>query len=168
MSALALLSMLVIGAMLQAVLPSWIIFGSLRPPILVGLVVYYALTRERSSALRAAFLAGIFQDAMSMIPLGYSSFVLCLIAWLINAVRDNVYVRNWVTHALFGGLAAGVSALLTYVLLRQGGLLELGMSALPRRLLGAVLAGALTVPVTFHLVDMLDRRLGIVEMGEMV
>ncbi len=168
MSSVAMIFMLICGAVLQAVIPTGAVLGEARVPVLQGLVIYYALTRRRSEALRVAVLAGFFHDALCMIPLGYSSFVLCCCAWVINKVRDEVFIEDWTTHLLFGALANGIVTLFLYVLLTQGGGLVMGLNALFLKCMGSVVMGAVVVPFVFRIATSLDRALGLIPMRESI
>jgi rod shape-determining protein MreD len=163
MTGVVMTFMLVLGAVLQAVVPSWAILGEARIPILLGCVLYYALTRPRNTALQAAILAGLLQDALCMIPLGYSSFCFCIVALLANRVKDEVFSHQWFTHLLFGAVANGGMMLVLYVLLVRGGVLSMAVGTLVLRTFGAMLLGAVVTPVTFHAAQVLERRLGLME-----
>jgi rod shape-determining protein MreD len=160
-----MLFLLVCGAVLQAVIPTGYLVGHARLPVLLGLVVYYALTRRRGPAMRAALLAGFFQDGLSLIPLGYSSFVFCLVAWLINSIRDEVYIHHWTTHVVCGALGNGFQAAILYILLTQAGNLALPASGAALKMGGALCLGAFTVPVIFKAAQTLEEKLGLVEAG---
>jgi rod shape-determining protein MreD len=163
-----MLFLLVFGAVCQVVVPSVFFPGNARMPVLAGLVVYYALTRSLGTALRAAVLAGLLQDAMSLIPLGYSSFCFCLAAWLIYRVRDEVYIRSWITHALFGAMLSALTAAGLYLMLSQGGLLAVPLYRGLMKILSASLLGAVLTPLIFRGAEWLDRKLGITVQGDTV
>ena len=94
--------------------------GQANAPILLGLVLYYALAHSRGTMLQAAIFAGLLQDALGMIPLGYSSFCFCVVALVVSKFKDMVFVHELVTHMLFGALASGAVTLALYGLLAQG------------------------------------------------
>lgn len=154
---------LLCGATAQAVLPSWTLLGTARPPVLLGVALYYAMTRDREMMLTAAVLAGLLQDALSLIPLGYSSVLFSLVSLMVARFRDLVFVFRGITHLMLGGLSnafvtLGLGALL--VLNRQitfytGGLLS--------RLVGALVVGALLTPIIFRIIEFIDVHLGNIE-----
>jgi uncharacterized membrane protein len=68
---MTLLLMIVItmfSAVFQSLLPSLPFLGGARAPVVLGAVMYYALTRERGMVLLVGLLAGIFEDALVVIP----------------------------------------------------------------------------------------------------
>jgi len=166
MTSLLMLFVLVCGSVLQAILPKWHVLGQAGAPILLGIVLYYAFAHTRGTALWAAILAGLFQDALGMIPLGYSSFCFCIVVLVVEQFRDLVFVHEVLTHMLFGALAAGFVTLILYILLMQGGLITLraGWGAL--KIFGSMLLGAVVVPLEFEVLESLDRMLGNVEARE--
>jgi rod shape-determining protein MreD len=167
MTALTMLFTLVCGAVLQAVLPTWRWFGHANVPILLGIVLYYAVTHPRGMLLGAAVIGGLLQDALGMIPLGYSSFCFCVVALSAARFKDIVFEHEVITHMLFGALAAGLSTLLLYLLLIGAGVVvgaRPGWGAL--KVIGSVILGGVVSPFVFEAMGALDRMLGNVEARE--
>ena len=160
---LSMVFYLVAAAVGQAMVPSWARLGMVKPPLLLGLVIYYALTRERHWALVAALLAGIFQDAMGHIPLGYSAAGFCLVALVVQRFRTTVFIFRAVTHVVLGTVCSVAVTLWLALLLSQDGLIELVPRLLAQKILGAMVLGAIAVPVAFRFAEALDVRLGLVE-----
>ena len=115
--------LLLLGAtLLQGVWPDLAFMGQARAPALLAVVLYYALNRDGVSVFVAALLAGFLQDALSLIPLGYSSVAFGLAAWAASRFRKSITREHLVPHALIGaGCAFGVTWLL-YASLRVHGL----------------------------------------------
>jgi rod shape-determining protein MreD len=163
---LVMLVAVTVGAVLQAALPTLSVLGNAPAPVLTGVVLYYALLRERGVLLVAAVVGGLVQDALGLVPLGYSSFGYCLIGLAARGLRDAVLVRQWTTHVLFG--AAGNVALqffLAFVLLANGTVQPAWLWLLAK-LIGALLGGAIVVPFVFRGIAALDRLVGNVEAEE--
>lgn len=160
MSALAILLSLVLAGALQAMLPAAAALGGAVAPVLTGLVVHYALTRSTGAMLFAAASAGIVQDALGLVPLGYSSAAFCLAGWVIHRWRAEVYEASSLTHAVFGALAAGGVCLLQALLLAAGEGLRPGGAAVALKTAGALLLGAVCVPWVCALARRLDTALG--------
>lgn len=151
------------AAIAQALLPAWTSIGLAKPPILLAAVVYYAFTRERERLLAVAVAAGVLQDALGMIPLGFSSAAFCLVGLLVDRFREKVFVFRVVTHFVVGALASGLVTALLALLLAKNGLLELPAAAAARKVVGAMVLGALFVPVVFRLLERLELALGTLE-----
>jgi len=161
MSALVMLSSLIVLAALQALLPGWSGMGFAKPPLLLGLVIYYALTRRRPVALTAAVIAGLFQDMLSLSPTGCTLVPYLLIAAFVNAYREEVFILHPFTHALFGAAAAIAADLATALLLAMlvpGS--NLGAAAAMARAIASGMLGALAVPIVYQALWRLDRALG--------
>jgi hypothetical protein len=91
--------------------------GYAHAPLLLGLVLYYALTHDLFFLLTACFLAGILQDSLGLIPLGYSAFCFCVVGLVVIRSRELMFVRQWTTHLALGAVsAAGVSLALSLML----------------------------------------------------
>lgn len=163
MNVLLILFSLVVASIAQALLPASAWFGLAKAPILLGTVVYYAFTRNRNQMLMVAVLAGVLQDALGMIPLGFSSACFVLVGLLVHGFRDSVFVFRVVTHFVVGALASGLVTGLLALLLWRNGLIELPPTWMMQKLVGATLLGAFFVPVVFQLIEQLDLRLGILE-----
>ena len=150
-----------VGAALQALFPTMGLLGQMQPPILFGLVLYYALTRPPIPALMAAMLAGFLQDAFSLIPLGYSSFAFGLAALGVNHFREEVFGQQWITHLLFGSLGYLLVCMFLSALLVSNGHLLLTPSGLIRKFLGAAILGAVSAPLVFRVIVQFEQWLGI-------
>ena len=161
MSVLAMVVVFLVGGMLQALLPTFALLGHAPVPVLTALVVYYALTRRRTTVLWAAMLAGVVQDALGPVPLGYSSCGFCLAGLLLNRYRDEVFIWAGVTHLVFGALAAAGATLLQALLLAGGAGLHLAPGHVALKLLGATVLGAVSTPLVYAAVESLETTLGI-------
>jgi rod shape-determining protein MreD len=157
---LVMYTVVIIGAVAQAVFPTFRWLGQTNAPILLGLVLYYALAHSRGTMLQAAIFAGVLQDALGMIPLGYSSFCFCVVALVVSKFKELVFVHKLVTHMLFGALASGAVTLVLYGLLATAGLAALAPGWLVLKIAGSMFFGAILVPFEFEWVAGLDRLLG--------
>jgi len=157
---LVLFMAVIVGAVAQAVFPTFRWLGQSNTPVLLGLVLYYALAHSRGKMLQAAIFAGLLQDALGMIPLGYSSFCFCIVALVVSKFKDMVFVHKLVTHMLFGAFASGAVTLALYGLLAAAGLVTLAPGWSVLKIAGSMFLGAIIVPFEFELVAGLDRMLG--------
>ncbi len=168
MSTAVLIFTMVLSSVLQALLPPWPITQA-KAPVLLALVVYYALTRSRGQAFSAAILAGFLQDANTVMPLGYSSIAFLLAAAVINRFRDEMYILHPITHIMCGGLAAGAALLtqaLMLVFLLPDPYFVLGWQTVLLRVVGTAILGAIATPAMFFVMRGLDRYLGYVSQPE--
>ncbi|MFH0908446.1 MAG: rod shape-determining protein MreD [bacterium] len=166
MTVLVLFVAVVLGAVVQATLPVLSAAGGVQAPVMVGIVIYYALTRDRAAMLTAAIVAGLIEDAMGLMPLGYSSFCYVLVGLAAQRFRETVLVRQWTTHVLFGALANGLVALALSLMLGLIRVSEIGVAWVLAKIAVAIVAGAIIVPLVFRFVAFLDRMVGNVEAEE--
>ena len=162
MNAAVMLFAVIVGAVLHAALPAAWLGGTPLNPML-GIVIYYALMHGRLAMLGAAIVAGLIEDGMGMMPLGYSSFAYCLVGWMVEEFREVVLVREVPTHVLFGSLGACCSSLAEWLLLVKDGLVQPEPLVLLIRLLGSALAAAIVVPLVFALMVRIDTLVGNLE-----
>lgn len=155
------LVLLVFATFLQAVLPVVKSLGYASFPILLAVVVFYALTHKRGTALRIAFVAGLLQDSLSLTPLGFSSFCFCVAVLFVNRFKEEVFINDWVTHILFGAVVNGGVVLVMYILLSQTEEVILPFLYFSLKWVGALLLGGLVVPVVYYVVDLLYRKLDV-------
>lgn len=155
-----LMSISVLGATLaQALLPGWAMFGQARFPVLLGLVLYYALNHKSWIVILVAFVAGILQDGLSLVPLGYSALLFCVVATVAGRYRRLVLSEAVVTAAFFGGVCSLVMALFLYLLLNQAGTIACSGSLALLRVLGSGVLGTITVPAVFLIMTHLHHEL---------
>lgn len=153
---------LLIGAVAQQVLPGLTLLGQAKAPIVLCIVLYYALHRSLALLLIAAIAGGVLCDCLEALPLGYSSAVfsvLGIVAWLCH---DVVFSARGVTHMVFGllaglGLTFGLYGLLlvSEESMREAAWLWVALKAAGTALLGMILA-----PIVFAVLERLDRLTG--------
>lgn len=167
MNGIVMLLTLLAAAVLQHTVPGAPLFAQAKLPLVLGVVLYYALNRTPALMLAAATVGGLLGDSLEAMPVGVSAAVLILLGLAAWSGRDHVFRARLLTHAVFGllggaGLALGV-----------GGLLMVGHESLrgqawPGLLLkaaGTGLGGLVTAPLVFAVLDRFDRWTGNVAGG---
>jgi rod shape-determining protein MreD len=156
-----LTALLVIGGvLLQGLVPGAALLGQVRLPLLLGLVLYMALNRTWGEMMAVAVVAGLGQDMLSRIPLGYTAVLFAVCALVAYRFRPVVVSDSPLTAACFGAPSAvGVTALLWLLLLREG-LVGISVGAGLLRLGGAGLLGVVTVPLVFFVCSRLYEAIG--------
>lgn len=76
-----------------------------------ALVVFAALTVDRSCVVATALAGGFFMDALSMNPPGVSALALCVLGVIIYEIRDLVVREQMPTRMAIGGVASVVVTL---------------------------------------------------------
>lgn len=165
MTGLFLLFMLLAGAVLQGLLPAPAWMGQPRVPILLSVALFYVSARDEQLALTAALLAGLLQDALSLMPLGYSSLAFCAV--LLAGRYFSVWmVRSTLTTAVvLGGLGSMAATLLSLVMLILGvGYVPPPLHNVILKVLGTGVFGAVCTPLVILLADRLHRMVGLEDM----
>ncbi|MEE9297010.1 MAG: rod shape-determining protein MreD [Phycisphaerae bacterium] len=104
----------ILGLILQTTLAPRLAVGGVRPDWVFVLVVFFGLYGARRDAWLAGWVLGLGADLASIERMGLFAIAYCLVAVVVNAVRDMVFLKNPATHFSVT-LAAG--------LLLQAGLL---------------------------------------------
>ncbi len=156
--------LLLTAAALQAVVPARFFPLGQPPPFMLGLVIYYSLTRPVRFALVTALVAGLIRDSLSLVPLGYSSFCFCVTAWFVNRVRGDVFTHQPITWVLTGAVSGAGMFLVMAMLLVHAGLIADVWQRLIGRTVWAAVLGAVTVPLVSRAAEAIDARLGLIAM----
>ena len=153
---------LLIGAAAQQVLPGLTLLGQAKAPIVLCIVLYYALHRSLALLVTAAIVGGVLCDSLEALPMGYSAAVfsmLGIVAWLC---RDVVFSARGVTHMVFG-LIAGLGLTLGFyglLLVSEESLREIAWLQIALKATGTALLGLIMAPIVFAVLEWLDRLTG--------
>jgi len=164
MTWLIMMFMLIAGAMIQTVIPACGWLGGVKIPVLLSVVLYYALTRNFVVTLAAAFFAGFLHDVLSLMPLGHSVFCFCAAGWLAGYFKNLVLTDSLFTTIIFGGIANSVITLVFCMMLLQDGAIFCSWGRIALKTAGSLLLGMIFTPVIFSLAGRLDKLVGNVEM----
>jgi len=154
---------LIAGAVVQSVLPGIAFLGRARLPILMSIVIYYSLVRERGIVLTAAVLAGILEDALSPLPLGYSAVCLSILGIVVNRFKDDLFSESFLTTIVVGAAAGIMISAGMSILLWKGDLIMDPFWWIVLKAVGSGLLGAVCVPTVFYMMMGLDRMVGNVQ-----
>ncbi len=157
---------ILMAALVQALLPALHWFGGARFPVLLGLVLYYALNHKPWIAIIVAFAGGLLHDGLSQVPLGYTPLLFSIVTVIAGRYRRLVLNEAIVTAAFFGGVSAFVMTLLLYLFLQLNGAVACSMGTAAIRIGGSAILGVVTVPAVFGIMIILHRALDLLEEEE--
>ena len=157
---------LLAGAAVQTLVPSPAVLGQARVPVLLCIVLYYALTHEMHVTLAAGLLAGFIQDALSPVPLGYSVWCFWIAGALVSRFRRVVLSESPAAQMFFGGVVGALTAMLFGVLLSVTGQVRWPVVRVLVKVAGSGILGALCAPPVFGLGGWLDRLVGNIQARE--
>lgn len=112
--------LLVAAGLSQDIIPGPLVLGQVKAPVLLALVLYYALGHSRVTLLWAAILGGILQDSLSLVPIGYSALSFCLVGLWLHRFRKTLFTQSLVTAMGVGGLGYVLALGLVQLLLWLG------------------------------------------------
>lgn len=153
---------LLIGAILQQVLPGLTLLGQAKAPIVLSIVLYYALQRSLGLLMTAAIAGGLLCDSLEALPMGYSAAVFCGLGIGARYYRDVVFSARSVTHMVFGlmaglGLTFGLYVLLLFT---EASLREVSFTGIAFKAVVTAALGMILTPLIFVILERLDRHMG--------
>lgn len=151
---------LILGAVIQSLVPGAAVLGRARMPLLMAVVLYYSLTNSRGIMLLSAVLAGLFQDALSLIPAGYSAFCFGVVGIVVNRYKDDLFSESLLTTSSIGAAAGFVVSLGLSLLLWFNGMVKDPLWWWVLKAIGSALLGAVCTPVVVAVMRGLDRMVG--------
>jgi rod shape-determining protein MreD len=151
------------AALLQSFLPGWPLLAHARFPVLLAVTLYYALNYKPWVAMIAAFWAGLIQDSLSFVPLGYSSMLFCMVGLIAGRYRKKVLSDAVITAIFFGGIATLGVTLLLYLLLKINNLVACSGTTAALRIFSSGILGLVTAPAVFLVLTVVHRGLDLIE-----
>ena len=155
--------LLLLAALVQSLVPATAWLGMSKPPCLLGVVLYYALTHQRTAVIVVAILAGITQDSLSLIPIGFSAFCFTGIGLAVVGMREVLFRESVVTVALLGAMGGAMTTLALYAMLAVGtDTVSAPMWWLGVKMGGNALLGLVAAPAFWLIAWVLEHQAGIV------
>lgn len=162
--------LLTVGALVQSVLPGWPMFAGVKPPVLVALVLHYALKNPRYGRRRiwvAVFWAALLHDGLTpgspqgpvLSPFGPAILAFPLIAILANRMRENIFADTIETQAIGGAAASMILVLFSILFYLVTGIRPVTFTICILQLTGALLFGVVVSPVTSLIMKKIEARL---------
>ena len=161
--AMLMILVMMVATLLQTILPGWAILGYARFPLLLGVVLYYALNHKLWIAIGTAFVAGLLQDGMSFVPLGYSAFIFCVIALIAGHYKKMLLSEALVTALFFGAIGSFMLSFMLFMLLNMRHLIGCSGFTAALRIMGGTILGAVSIPPIFLLLKILHHSLDLQE-----
>ncbi|MBT3295254.1 MAG: rod shape-determining protein MreD [Verrucomicrobia bacterium] len=168
MNAIVMLVLVFGGVWAQVLFPAFAPIGQAKPPFLLAIVLYYALTRSPNTTLCAGFLAGMAHDVMTAVPLGYSSLVFVVVGVVVGRFRNLVLSESRLTAGFFGCVASLVTQLVLYAILLRSGAVWWPVGRLVVRILAGAALAAVATPLTFMAARRFDQWVGNSEVREII
>lgn len=153
---LVMVILVVLASSFQAVIPAIRIAGEAKLPILLGVVIYYALAGNTVHMVVSCFVAGFLQDALSYIPLGYSSLLFLLIGFIASRFKRFIRKESLLPPLILGGLSSVLITVVTYILLRRRNLIVAMPIGVFFKSIGTGIIGALITPLVYWIGRLFD------------
>lgn len=161
MNLFIMISALLIATVTQHVLPGLPLLGQAKAPLVLCIVLYYALHRSLALLLTAAIAGGVLCDSLEALPTGYSVVTFCVLGTITWLCRDAVFSAR-LTHMAVGLLAGlGMTfSLYGLLLISAEGLRQVSWLWIIWKACGTALLGMILAPIIFASLTGLDRLTG--------
>ncbi len=161
MNLVIMVSALLIGAVTQHVLPGLLLLGQAKAPLVLCIVLYYAIHRSLALLLASAIAGGMLCDSLEALPTGYSVVVFCVLGTITWLCRNAVFSAR-ATHMALGllaglGLTLGLYGLL---LISAENLRQVSWLWIISKAIGTAVLGMIVAPIIFAILEWLDRLTG--------
>jgi len=163
MTFISMIFLLMIGTAIQSLVPAFWWTGYASFPVLCSLVLYFALYRGGATALIMAILAGLFQDSISLIPLGYSSFGFAVSALIIDHYRELIMLNSAFTHMVLAAFMHALVTILLMLFMLGDGVIVWNPLWFLLKIPGAVLLGLMVGPWIVGAAQVFEEKLGLVQ-----
>jgi len=138
---------IMVGAVLQQVLPAWPIFGGIKPPLLACMALHYALRRNVRDMWIAVLTAAVIHDGLDLGPFGPALLAFPVIGILANRIRTEVFSDGLVSLIIFGAVVGLFTTFCTLLIYSVTGLRPFHFGLAVVRLLSAMLLGMISQPL---------------------
>jgi len=163
MNIASLIFLLLVGTVLQALPPLFSWWGYSTCPVLASIVVYFALYRSTGLMFTVALLAGLFQDSLGLMPIGYSSFCFAACAFVIHRYRGVMMTQSAFTHMVITAAVQGILTIFLATMLLKDGVIPWRPVWLFLKLSAAMMMGLIIGPLVIAAVRALEEKLGLIE-----
>ncbi|MDP6526065.1 MAG: rod shape-determining protein MreD [Kiritimatiellia bacterium] len=149
-----------LSTVIQTMLPAYAFMGQARAPMLLAIVLYYSLKRDTTTMLTAALMAGFVHDALSEIPMGYSSLCFGAVGFAAGHFRELITKESLLPHSLIGAAAGFASTVVLYAILKGGGHVGCRLNWCILKAFWTGVLGLWSVPLVCALTAWLDGLVG--------
>ncbi|MBI2441602.1 MAG: hypothetical protein HYV35_09540 [Lentisphaerae bacterium] len=162
MNLLVMAVALLVSAALQLALPGLTPLGQAKAPLILSVVLYYALHRSLALMAIAAIAGGVLCDSLEELPMGFSAAVFSVLGIASWLCRARVFSARVLTHMVLGCAAGAGLTIGFYVLLMlsEENLRAVAGHRLALKTIGAALLGVFLVPLVFSVLERLDQMMG--------
>lgn len=136
---------LVLAFVLQASAVGYVTFGEIKADLILGALVYVAISRRPLHSTVAGFLVGLFQDLTFGGGIGLNAFSKCLVAFLVSHASRRVFKERYWTQLLLLFSTVIFHDLVYFVFLYPRSVSDIG-PAIIRVSLGSAILTALVSP----------------------
>jgi rod shape-determining protein MreD len=151
-----MLLIIVLGALLQQLLPGVAVLGGMKPPILGAMALYHALHKGVPDLWIAVFFAALLQDGLSHGSFGPALLTFPSLSLLLYRFRNEIFTEGLVTQLFIGALMGFCTAFVIVVFHSAVGQLIVQPRLVFLRLLGETLLGLVTFPLVARIVQRIE------------
>ena len=151
-----MLAIIVLGAVIQQLLPGLPVLGGMKPPVLAAMALHHALRKGTPDLWMAVFFAAVLQDGLEPGSFGPALLAFPVAAQAAYRIRNEIFLDGLVTQLVLGALLGLFTTLITLVIYSLTGQRSVPPGLAFLRLFGAMLLGMGTVPLVSHSINWLE------------
>lgn len=138
---------MIVGALIQLFFPAWAWFGGVKPPVLLALMLYYALRRSSQGMWVVLIGAAILQDGLDLGGFGPALIGFPLVGVVVHRIRKHVFIDGLVAQIVLGALGSMMVMWVAALFYRITGVRPVSVGYAFLRILGAGILGMIVFPL---------------------
>lgn len=151
-----MLVIILLGAIVQQLLPGMALLGGMKPPILAAMALHHALRKGKPDLWMAVFFAAVLQDSLDLGTFGPALLAFPIMGQLAYRFRNEIFIDGLVTQIVLGATLGLFTACVTLLIYSVTGQRAVPPGLAFLRLLGASLLGMGTLPVVSRTINWLE------------
>lgn len=148
-----------LGALLQQLLPGWVLVGGLKPPILAAMALHYALRKGGPDLWIAVFFAAILQDGLDLGPFGPALLAFPALGLLAYRIRNEIFSDGLVTQLILGAFTGLSTTFVALVFFSAVGQRSIPPGLVFLRLFGSFCMGMVTLPLVSRAINLVEAAI---------
>jgi rod shape-determining protein MreD len=146
---LAEIGYLALAFVLQASVVGYLSIGEMKPDLILGALVYVAISRKPVHSTVAGFLVGVFQDLSFGGWLGLNALSKCIVAFSVSTLSRKVFKERYWTQLVLLFLAVLAHDAIYFIGLYPRSISSIGLAIIRVPLGSAVLTAAISPAYDF-------------------
>lgn len=150
---------IVLGALLQQLLPGWPLCGGIKPPVVAAIALHYALRSDKKEMWLAILFAAVLQDGLDLGSFGPALLAFPAVGLLAYRIRNEIFADGLVTQLVLGALLGFFTAFATLLVYSASGQRDVPLLPALVRLISSIGLGMATLPLVSRSITRIEASL---------